>query len=297
MKIRNYTLLNELGRGTFGVTYLGLEENNNKKVAIKTIDIAKSKELGVDISAIDDEIQTMKELSKGGCPKHIACFYESFVDDMNGISTMFIISEYIEGGSLTDFINSYNGNMPIGQLWPIMLQLILGLKYIHDRGYAHRDIKPDNILITNDLTIKYIDFGLACLEKCRILTCTNTCKGAGGTLLYMPPEFFNNTRVDSLNASQAHDVWSLLMVFYELSNGPYMFPYITRSQDGLSFLSTEEIIMHISNAPEYLSNYNFDDGRTNIFLNESTVSDWRSRPTINILLSQYINDILSPVWS
>jgi serine/threonine protein kinase len=101
------------------------------------------------------------------CPEYLACYYESFIGRLNGIETIFIVSGFIEGGSLTDFIKRYGGNVPVNFLWPVMLQLILGLKYIHSKNYSRRDIKPDNILITRDYTIKYIDFGLACLSKCR----------------------------------------------------------------------------------------------------------------------------------
>lgn len=297
MNVHNYQLLQELGRGTFGVTYLGYDTVNQRNVAVKTIDVNRSRELGADIGAINEEIETLKDISGTNCSRYMACYYESFQDNWNGVPTVFIISEYINGGSLTDFIQQGNGAIPPTVLWSLFLQLILGLQFIHDRGYAHRDIKPDNILITENYTIKYIDFGLACLEACRAYSCTNTCRGTPGTLIYMPPEFFNGTRQDSLIGSQAHDMWSLAVVIYQLANGINAFPFEVFTPDGRGLLSDQELTAHIAQAPEYSSDYKLDDGRTNLFVITLLVNDWQQRPTANIARNILDEIVLARVWA
>ena len=294
--INNYQIGHELGRGTFGVTYYGYDTANNREVAIKTIDINKSMQMGADINSINEEINTLKEISGGDCSKYVACFYESFRDVLNGVDTVFIVSEYINGGSLTDFIKNNNGIIPPTALWSLYLQLILGLKFIHDRGYAHRDIKPDNILITEDYTIKYIDFGLACLQRCKITACTNTCRGSPGTLLYMPPEFFNGTREESLDGSKAHDLWSLGVVMFELAHGINMYPFDILTPDKSSLLPNDQLISNIASAPQYSSNYILDDGRTNNFLTDILINNWRLRPTVDMSESILIDNVLSKLW-
>lgn len=295
--IRNYRIGQELGRGAFGVTYYGVDVNN-RPVAIKTIDINKSKQLGADLSAINEEIKILREISASNCSKYIACFYESFQDVFNGVPTVFIISEYVNGTSLTDFVanytNEFNSYISPQVLWPLYLQLIIGLKFIHKKGYAHRDIKPDNILITEDYTIKYIDFGLACLQRCNLSTCVNTCRGTPGTMLYMPPEYFTGNRSNTLESAKAHDIWSLGVVMFGLAQaGNYPFQLFDNNNH---VLSNNQIMANISVAPQFTSDYVLDnDGRTNNFINSVLINDWRSRPDIFAVKRTLVNNVLAKV--
>lgn len=282
MSASNYDFDKELGRGTFGVTYLAYDKIRKQDVAVKTIDIAKSKKLGADLNEINEEIKMLKDLSGKTCNEYVACYYDHFQDKFNGVDTIFIVSEYIKGGSLTKFIQDYKGKVPVNILWSLYTQLLIGLKFIHDSSYAHRDIKPDNILITDDLVIKYIDFGLSCLDKCREDACLNTCKGRVGTLVYEPPEFFRGRYKSSLEMAQLHDIWAISMVMFEMAHGDYKFPYQAVDSKG-ELLPTEELERHIMQAPEpgYQPQYNLDDGRTNEFLNTIIVNNVEERPDVN----------------
>lgn len=281
--IRNYELLKELGRGSFGVTFLGRNTKTGQKVAVKTINISESSRKNVGLASILEEINTLKDLTgTGNCYEYIACYFDSFRDFLNGQDTIFIISEYIDGIDLGKFMEINKDGLDPGFLWPIMLQLILGLKYIHSRDYAHRDIKPENILITRDFKIKYIDFGLACMQKCR---------SGSGTLFYMPPEFFNGTSENSMKASQAHDIWSLGVVFFNLTNGYQHFPFDTK------YLDENHIMKNISSSPKYTAVYNFDDDhRTENFVNRILINDWVKRPKITYILSDLLKNVLAKVW-
>lgn len=293
MNLRDYQIEKELGRGSFGVTYLATEIKSGKQVAMKQIDIPKAMAKNFNLKDIQEEAGTLRILTKD-CPPFLACYYGGFIQKIQGIETAIIISEYIEGSSLSNFIQQNNQKIEPRTLWPIFLQLLLGLKYIHDHGYAHRDIKPDNIMITKDMNIKYIDFGLACLDKCRREACSNLCKGRSGTLLYMPPEFFTETNEESLKGAKAHDIWSLTMIFHEMGNAFELFPFDILGPDK-KFLSSERIAEEIAKAPKYFSEYPLDDGRTDTFINSLLINDWRQRPTIDDAIYLFLEHVLTKV--
>lgn len=290
--MEQYNLIKEIGRGTFGVTFLGIDKRTGQKVAVKAIDVQKSTELGGDLIAIQDEIETLTYLAKDHKEgsKYLAKYYTSYKGYLDGIETIFIISEYIDGTDLIEFMQSYPlGGIPTNVLWPVFTQLLLGLKYIHDNDYAHRDIKPENILITKNGEIKYIDFGLACLRKCRRDVCHNTCRTRGGTQLYTPPEFYKGKYKITLETEKAHDIWSLGVVMHELTFGFYNFPF---DPSGTQY----QIEQNIAKAPIFMYTYQGDDGRTLAYLKQILINDLRRRPTIGQCLYLLLDRVLAKIY-
>src|SRR5690606_39392244 len=95
------------------------------------------------------EIQMLKSLSSKSCNRNIACYYTNFIENYKGVETMFIISEYINGGSLYSYVKGLKGKqLEPKKLINLIKQLVSGLKYIHSQNVAHRDIKLENIMIS-----------------------------------------------------------------------------------------------------------------------------------------------------
>lgn len=286
MEVNGYILEKILGSGSFGVTYSGYRISDNLQVAIKTINLPKASMKGLSSNVIKLEVNTLDKLAKNPCNQYVQCYYESFTGTLKGSPTEFIVSEYIDGFNLRTLMRKKYPLQP-GYLWKLYSQLLNGLKFIHDRGYAHRDIKPDNILIDSRSNIKYIDFGLSCIQNIKLndlslSSSSNFCKGIHGTKLYFPPEFLKQ-QFGSFNY-KAQDMWSLTMTMYELADGDLSLPFDIND------------INSIANAPIYLPKYNLDDGRTNIFLQALCQNDPLLRPSIKSALTIFEKTINGTPW-
>lgn len=293
--VPGYEIISQLGKGGFGTTYLAKNIQTSKEVTVKVVPFRFIEE-----SDFIDEVDTFSilspQLNQVGYVPH---YYEMFIDDYVG----YIITEYISGETLTQFITKFTKNkLSPHYLWSIMLQLMLGLKYIHNKGYAHGDIKPDNILITSNNRIKYIDFGISCRQDCIRKNCTNICRGKQATLWYTAPEYFKGTMEPSLKGSLAQDCWSISIVMFQLANGINAFPYINAvnysesTEQGAQIEQIIETEENISLAPQYSSNYLLDDGRTNNFLNSVLINNPNNRPTIQTMIDTFNEWVLSYIF-
>jgi len=150
-----YIIEQYLGRGGFGITYIARQQPSGKLVAIKTLNpIAQSQ---ADFS--QQQVKFVKEamrLTKFNHP-HIVQVYELI--EHQGLWGM--VMEYIEGENLAAYIMNH-GVMTEAQALPIIQQVGEALTFVHQQGFLHRDVKPDNIILRRD-TLKpvLIDFGLA----------------------------------------------------------------------------------------------------------------------------------------
>jgi serine/threonine protein kinase len=196
-KLGKYLILGELGRGAGGVVYRARDPILNRLVALKTITTG--------LAEFPDLLQRFyQEAQSAGGLQHpnIVTIYD--LGDEAGIP--YIAMELLEGESLDQLIGR-RIPLPVPLKLTYALQACRAFDYAHKRGIIHRDIKPDNIMLTKDGTVKVVDFGIA-----RVLETSKTQTGMLlGTFAYMSPEQYHGEHADARS-----DIWSFGVLLYEL---------------------------------------------------------------------------------
>lgn len=131
---------NKIGQGASGGVYTGYERGTNRLVAIKQMNLEQQPKKDL----IINEILVMKDSSH----PNIVNFIDSYLSG----GELWVVMEYMEGGSLTDVV-TFN-IMTEGQIASVSRETLKGLQHLHSKGVIHRDIKSDNILLSNDGEIK-----------------------------------------------------------------------------------------------------------------------------------------------
>lgn len=168
-----YIIRRTLGEGGFGITYLAEEHQTNRFVAIKEFFpdtmadrdrngtnqvIPFTGERGENFAYGKETFQAEAEtLEKLKSVSNIANVYRYFEENGTGYFSM----EYIRGDNLTQYIENHGGKLSYEEAEKLLLPLMSAMSAVHARGIIHRDIKPDNILITEDGVPKLLDFGSA----------------------------------------------------------------------------------------------------------------------------------------
>jgi serine/threonine protein kinase len=199
--ISHYKILEKLGEGGMGVVYRAMDTRLKRTVALKFL----PPELTRDANAKERFIH---EAQAASAPDHpnICTIHE--IDETNE-GQIFIAMACYEGESLQAMIR--RGPLGLDEAVRIASQAARGLAKAHERGIIHRDVKPGNILVTEDGLAKIVDFGLAKLATQSRLTRLGT---TVGTVMYMSPE-----QASGKEADERSDIWSLGVVLHEMATG------------------------------------------------------------------------------
>ena len=201
-----------LGKGSYGIVYLGFDLELERNVAIKVPHSHNTKSEAA-LKAFRDEGRVLAGLDH---PNILPVYDVGVTDD----GRIYVVSKYVSDSmDLTTFCQQQRPSHT--ETTNILAQVADGLNHAHTRGLVHRDIKPDNILIDNDRIPYVVDFGLALHED-------EQSQHAGeilGSPAYMSPEQF---RGEAHHLDGRSDIWSLGVVLYELIVGRRPFEATTR---------------------------------------------------------------------
>ena len=204
MRVKQYVVDSELGRGGMGVVYKAMDTRLSRSVALKFL----PPHLSQDEKARKRFEQEAKSASLLDHANICTIHDIDTLDD----GRMFIAMAFYDGETLNDKIE--DGPLPQDEVADIIIQSAKGLDVAHQNKIIHRDIKPGNIMITRKGRVKILDFGIA---KVSNLSLTHS-GHVLGTMAYMSPERFRGSDVDHRT-----DIWSLGVVMYEGLTGKNFF--------------------------------------------------------------------------
>ena len=214
-RIGKYLVRRELGRGGMGAVYLAEQPGLGREVAIKELLVNSA----ADPTALTRFLQEAQVMARSTHPNIIQVHDLEQVGDAN-----YIILEYVKGRSLRELMNQRR--VPLPQVFAIMHAVLQGLDYAHRRAIVHRDMKPENVLMSDEGDVKVADFGIARLTDDSGGGSTATKTGTTvGTPQYMSPEQVSSSKVDGRS-----DLYSSGIMLYELICGRP--PFTATEADG-----------------------------------------------------------------
>ncbi len=203
-----YELVREIGRGSMGTVYLARDPFSLRDVAVKIADVDPKSNLRI---ARRRRKLFFNEAKAAGRLRHpnIIATIDAGIED----SLRYIAMEYVPGAQTLDLFCIPGNLLPVDRVVSIMLKCAIALDYAHNKGVIHRDIKPKNIMLTQENEVKICDFGIALLTEGEDIDTTQV-MGTLGSPRYMSPEQVTNEGVTNQS-----DIFSLGVVLYELLSG------------------------------------------------------------------------------
>lgn len=220
---RRYKIEEVIGSGGMAVVFRAFDTLMSRTVAVKML----REEFADDEAAVRRFINESKAVAMLSHQNIVNIFDVSVRDNLK-----FIVMEYIEGITLKSYMSEH-GRLSFSEICNFTEQILAALDHAHSRGVVHRDIKPQNIMILDDGSIKVTDFGIAKLPSAQTVTETDK---AIGTVYYISPEQASGRKVDARS-----DIYSLGALLYELATGTLPFD----SENTVSIA-----LMQINNAPK-----------------------------------------------
>ncbi|XP_052119577.1 serine/threonine-protein kinase mig-15 isoform X3 [Frankliniella occidentalis] len=267
-----FELIEVVGNGTYGQVYKGRHTKTGQLAAIKVMDVTEDEEEEIKL-----EINVLKKYSNH---RNIATYYGAFIkksppgkDDQ-----LWLVMEYCGAGSVTDLVKSTKGQS-LKEEWIayICREILRGLAYLHNNKVIHRDIKGQNVLLTDNAEVKLVDFGVSA-QLDRTIGRRNTFIG---TPYWMAPEVIACDENPDATYDNRSDLWSLGITALEMAE----------SQPPLCDLHPMRALFLIPrNPPARLKSKKWSK-RFHSFIETVLVKDYHQRPyTEQLLKHPFIRD-------
>ncbi|XP_017956527.2 mitogen-activated protein kinase kinase kinase kinase 4 isoform X1 [Drosophila navojoa] len=267
-----FELIEVVGNGTYGQVYKGRHTKTGQLAAIKVMDVTEDEEEEIKL-----EINVLKKYSNH---RNIATYYGAFIkksppgkDDQ-----LWLVMEYCGAGSVTDLVKSTKGQS-LKEEWIayICREILRGLSYLHSNKVIHRDIKGQNVLLTDNAEVKLVDFGVSA-QLDRTIGRRNTFIG---TPYWMAPEVIACDENPEATYDNRSDLWSLGITALEMAE----------SQPPLCDLHPMRALFLIPrNSPPRLKSKKWSK-KFQGFIDTVLVKDYHQRPyTDNLLKHAFIKD-------
>jgi len=207
--VGKYEILAPIGSGGMGTVYKALDRENDEVIAIKVLD--RRYDLDKKRKKADYLGREMVITQHLDHPNINRLFGIVEQEDNEGQSRRCLLMELVDGPNLRKHI--VERDLTIEQGIDLCLQICYGLDFLHQNGIVHRDVKPENFLISKNGQVKIVDFGLSKSKKSWRM---RMMREAGGTRKYMSPEQLNRKPLDLRS-----DIFSLGITMYELFTGKH----------------------------------------------------------------------------
>lgn len=200
---RRFQLVSRVGQGSMSKVWRAIDGRTGKTVALKLLDIDKTKRLESRFIGIRTRKPTEGEVAITLKHPHVVQTYEFGITTNN---EQYLVMEFVEGVSLSYLVDAQNEVMKRNRL-RMVVELGEAIEYFHKQNWIHRDICPRNVILDQEYSIKLIDFGLVVPNIPEFQAPGNRT----GTANYMAPELIKRQRTD-----QRIDIFSYAVTCYEM---------------------------------------------------------------------------------